>query len=61
MRGAKVAREPFKFSLDDYEVVTVDNFDQALTELRKGRFQLVVSEVSDFLPLERAAVAEQAL
>ncbi|NLE28059.1 MAG: response regulator [Phycisphaerae bacterium] len=60
MRGAKVAREPFKFSLDDYEVVTVDNFDQALTELRKGRFQLVVSEVSDFLPLERAAVAEQA-
>jgi CheY-like chemotaxis protein/GAF domain-containing protein len=60
MRGAKGNGEPFKLSLDGYEVVTVDNFDQALVELRRERFQLVVSEVCDFLPLERAAVAEQA-
>jgi CheY-like chemotaxis protein/GAF domain-containing protein len=60
MRGAKDQCKPFKLSLDDYEVVTVDDFEQALAELRKGHFQLVISEVSDFLPLERAAVAEQA-
>jgi CheY-like chemotaxis protein len=60
LRGKSDLAEPIRFLADHYDVVGVDNFDQALSELRQHRFQLVISEVSDFLPLERAAVAEQA-
>jgi CheY-like chemotaxis protein len=60
LAGRQDSRDSLRFLSDHYDVVTVDNFDQALSELRQGQFHLVVSDVSDFLPLERAAVAEQA-
>jgi two-component system, sensor histidine kinase SagS len=60
LRGKGGIDEPLDLLSNDHEVVTVDSFDQALTQLRQGKFQLVISHVSDFLPLERAAVAEQA-
>jgi len=60
LRGKNDLSEPIRFLSDHYDVVGVNNFDEALAELRQHRFQLVISEVSDFLPLERAAVAEQA-
>jgi CheY-like chemotaxis protein/GAF domain-containing protein len=60
LRGKNDLSEPIRFLADHYDVVGVNNFDEALAELRQHRFQLVISEVSDFLPLERAAVAEQA-
>lgn len=43
-----------------YEVVVADHFDEALEALRTEEFDAVLSETSDFLPLERAAMAEQA-
>ncbi|MFA5864601.1 MAG: response regulator [Phycisphaerae bacterium] len=60
LRGKDGICEQVNLLAADYEIVTVDHFDQALAELRQGRFQLVISHVSDFLPLERAAVAAQA-
>jgi CheY-like chemotaxis protein/PAS domain-containing protein len=60
LRGKGGIEEPPGLLSSDHEVVTVDSFDQALAQLRQGQFQLVISHVSDFLPLERAAVAEQA-
>ncbi len=60
LRGKDGVKEPLDFLTSDYEIVAVNNFDQALIELRRGGFKLVISEVTDFLPLERAAVAEQA-
>jgi len=60
LKGKGATCEPLGLLASEAEVVTVDSFDQALVELRQGPFQLVISHVSDFLPLERAAVAEQA-
>lgn len=60
LRGKGSSDEHLGLVNHDYDVVTVDSFDQALAQLRQGRFHLVISHVSDFLPLERAAVAEQA-
>src|ERR1043166_3586549 len=38
----------------------VHTFEEALNELRQGRFDYVISEQHDFLALERAAVDQQA-
>ena len=43
------------------EVVTADNVEQALQLLREDQFDAVFSETGDFLPLERAAVSQQAV
>ncbi len=45
---------------DDAEVQVAESFQQALEALRSEPFDLVVSEQSDFLALERAAGSQQA-
>jgi len=42
------------------QIVTVDNIDEALEQLKQHDFSAVLSETADFLPLERAAVNQQA-
>ncbi len=42
------------------EVVVVDSFDAAVAALRDGSYDMVVSDSSDFLALERATVNQQA-
>ena len=46
--------------LGDSQVRTVTTFDEALAALREGSYDLVVSDTSDFLALERATVKQQA-
>ncbi len=45
---------------EHFEIVKVDSLEQALSQLRQGQFYFVISEGKEFLPFERAAVAEQA-
>jgi CheY-like chemotaxis protein len=45
---------------NDAEIRLVESFDDALAALRDGVFDLVVSDQSDFMALERAAVNQQA-
>jgi len=59
LRGKNGTDEAIHLPPEEYDLVTVDSFEQALTELRQGSYQLVISHVSDFLPLERAAMTEQ--
>ncbi len=42
------------------DVRIVDSFDTAMQELRTGRFDFVVSQTCDFLPLERAIASQKA-
>jgi len=42
------------------EMRHVHTFDEALAALREGSYDLVISEQSDFIPLERAAMSHQA-
>src|SRR5262245_32298520 len=44
----------------DAAVRVVHSFDAALAALRQSRYDLIVSDQSDFLALERAAVNQQA-
>ncbi|MBN2212537.1 MAG: response regulator [Sedimentisphaerales bacterium] len=44
-----------------FEVHTADSLEQALLLLREDQFDMVVSRTGDFLPLERAAVSQQAV
>ena len=39
------------------QIITVNDIDEALEKLKQNDFSAVISETSDFLPLERAAVA----
>jgi len=57
--GTEQSAELVEFLARRYEVAQADSFDRALQMLQRERFQLVISERNDFLPLERAAVAEQ--
>src|SRR5215813_15267694 len=41
------------------DIREVHNFQEAVGELRKERFDLVISEQSDFVALERACVTQQ--
>jgi CheY-like chemotaxis protein/PAS domain-containing protein len=59
LQGKSKTCELLEMMPKDYQIITVETFEQALSELRKGRFHLVISQVDDFLPLERAAVAQQ--
>jgi CheY-like chemotaxis protein len=42
------------------QIITVNNVDEALEQLKHHDFSAVLSETADFLPLERAAVNQQA-
>ena len=42
------------------QIITVNNVDEALEQLKHHDFCAVLSETADFLPLERAAVNQQA-
>ena len=42
------------------QIITVNNVDEALEQLKQHDFSAVLSETADFLPLERAAVNQQA-
>lgn len=42
------------------EIHVADSFDAAMQELRGERFDFVVSQTSDFLPLERAVASQKA-
>ncbi len=54
------ASEIRKLLSGHFEIVEAENSDQALAKLRQGRFYMVISQGSEFLPIERAVVAEQA-
>jgi CheY-like chemotaxis protein len=43
-----------------FEVHVVEGLDEALEAMRSGRFDAVLSETSDFLPLERGVVTQRA-
>jgi len=49
--------EPFQTTC---EIITVDSVEQALAKLQECKFDAVFSETCNFLPLERANVADQA-
>lgn len=42
-----------------FDLVEVHSFDDALAELRRGQFYMVITTGSELLPLERAIIAEQ--
>jgi two-component system, sensor histidine kinase SagS len=44
-----------------FEVVEVQTVDEALKLLKEGEFDAVFSQIGDFLPLERAAVSQEAV
>ena len=43
-----------------FEVTQVDTLEDALVAMRSGRFDAVLAETADFLPLERGAAMQQA-
>ncbi len=45
---------------EHYDIQTVEDVDEALEAMRDGRFDGVVAETADFLPLERGVVSQQA-
>ncbi|MFP4053674.1 MAG: response regulator [Phycisphaerae bacterium] len=45
---------------EHYDVNLVADLDEALDEMREGRFAGVLAETADFLPLERGVVSQQA-
>lgn len=59
-KPGSVNQHAFTRLLDESHVKVVATFDEALNALREGSFDLVVSETSDFLALERATVKQQA-
>ncbi|MBI5722665.1 MAG: response regulator [Planctomycetes bacterium] len=48
------------FLREHFEVVNTNNLDEALEALRNSPFDAVLTETSDFLPLERGIVSQQA-
>jgi CheY-like chemotaxis protein len=61
LRGPQIQSDGALGSLaEHYEVEYVDDLDQALEAMRQGRFDAVLAETGDFLPLERGCGMQQA-
>jgi CheY-like chemotaxis protein/PAS domain-containing protein len=48
------------FLREHFQVAVADELDEALTAMRQERFDAVLAETADFLPLERGVVTQQA-
>ncbi len=59
-KNTQEGSEIIDFFAEHFEIVRVNNVEQALSELREGQFYFIVSEGSELFPFEQAAVAEQA-
>lgn len=59
-KASSAHQELVERMFEDAQVMVVTTFDDALNALRQGSFDLVISDSSDFLALERATVKQQA-
>ncbi|MHC4981754.1 MAG: response regulator [Planctomycetota bacterium] len=48
------------FLKEHFDVEIVKDFDQAMAGMRRGRFDVVLAETADFLPLERGVITQRA-
>lgn len=61
LRGPTLEAEGIlDFLRDHFDVAVAGELDEALTAMRQDRFDAVLAETADFLPLERGVVTQQA-
>jgi len=48
------------FLKEHFDVEVVTDFDEAMSGIRQGRFDVVLAETADFLPLERGIITQKA-